>query len=105
MPTSRTPIVGRQRELAALSVQLDAAAAGQGRLVVIAGAPGIGKTRLLGACAEPDRYALLDAVCGVLHLPPPAAACSWCWTIRTGPMGRRCFCCTSPASSTNCRCS
>ncbi len=48
MPASRAPFVGRQRELTALLAQLDAAGAGHGRLVLVAGEPGIGKTRLLG---------------------------------------------------------
>jgi AAA ATPase domain len=39
-------IVGRERELAALRAWLDAARGGAGRLVLCAGEPGIGKTRL-----------------------------------------------------------
>src|SRR5579871_2178794 len=38
--------VGRRRELEALCAALDAACSGQGRLVLLAGEPGIGKTRL-----------------------------------------------------------
>src|SRR6266536_4747777 len=41
-----TPFVGREAELAALSADLDAAAGGCGGVVVLAGEPGIGKTRL-----------------------------------------------------------
>ena len=37
--------VGRQREMAELTATLDDALAGQGRLVMLAGEPGIGKTR------------------------------------------------------------
>ena len=37
--------VGRQREMAELTVALDDAMAGHGRLVMLAGEPGIGKTR------------------------------------------------------------
>lgn len=40
------PIVGRQREIARLEELLDAVARGAGRLVMLAGEPGIGKTRL-----------------------------------------------------------
>ncbi len=42
---SRGIFVGRQRELAELSSALDDALAGQGRLVMLVGEPGIGKTR------------------------------------------------------------
>ena len=37
--------VGRQQELAELSAALDDAMSGQGRLAMLAGEPGIGKTR------------------------------------------------------------
>ena len=41
-----TPFVGREAELAALTADLDAAAGGRGGVVLLAGEPGIGKTRL-----------------------------------------------------------
>ena len=37
--------VGRQTEMAELTATLDAALTGQGRIVMLAGEPGIGKTR------------------------------------------------------------
>ncbi|MFQ6025972.1 MAG: helix-turn-helix transcriptional regulator [Dehalococcoidia bacterium] len=53
LPTSSSPIepvtsstfIGRQREMGALKVALDDTLSGQGRLVMLAGEPGIGKTR------------------------------------------------------------
>jgi hypothetical protein len=41
-----TPFVGREAELAALAVDLDAAAGGRGGVVLLGGEPGVGKTRL-----------------------------------------------------------
>ena len=46
--STQTCIVGRERELAALHRGLDDAASGRGRLLLISGEPGIGKTRLGG---------------------------------------------------------
>jgi DNA-binding CsgD family transcriptional regulator/tetratricopeptide (TPR) repeat protein len=49
---SRDPLlVGRQRELEMLTSQFDAAAGGRTRVALVAGEPGIGKTRLLLAVA------------------------------------------------------
>ena len=47
--------VGRQREMAELTLALNDALSGQGRLIMLAGEPGIGKTRTaqeLGVLAE-----------------------------------------------------
>src|SRR6266545_779450 len=41
-----TPFVGREAELAALTADLEATLAGRGGVVLLAGEPGIGKTRL-----------------------------------------------------------
>ena len=39
-------LVGREHELGELTAALDAAVTGNGRIVMLAGEPGIGKTRL-----------------------------------------------------------
>jgi DNA-binding CsgD family transcriptional regulator/tetratricopeptide (TPR) repeat protein len=46
------PIVGRGHELAQMRAALAAAAGGAGRLVLVSGEPGIGKTRLVSAVVE-----------------------------------------------------
>ena len=45
-PTTSSTFVGRDREMAELNKALDEALTGQGRLVMLVGEPGIGKTRL-----------------------------------------------------------
>ena len=42
---ARGIFVGRQREMAALEAALEEALAGRGKLVMLVGEPGIGKTR------------------------------------------------------------
>ena len=49
--SDREPLVGRDAELAALRRALEAARAGGGRVVAIAGEPGIGKTRIVDEAA------------------------------------------------------
>jgi len=63
---SGSVFVGRQREMAVLNAALDDAMAGQGRLVMPAGEPGIGKTRIAQELASRGP-ALLAAPTG-----PPA---------------------------------
>jgi len=53
--TRRRAFVGRDLELARLVAALDAAVAGRGRLVLLAGEPGIGKSRLADALMEQAR--------------------------------------------------
>src|SRR5262249_6404793 len=46
------PLIGRERELQELRAALDAAVGGSGRVVLLGGEPGIGKTRLANALAD-----------------------------------------------------
>ncbi len=49
LPTDRIPLIGRQRELAALTAALDQAKRDHGSVHIIAGEGGVGKTRLMEA--------------------------------------------------------
>ena len=60
----------REAEMAALAATLDAARAGEGRLVIVEGSAGIGKTRLLSearALATADEFEVLTARGGELE--------------------------------------
>ena len=64
--TDRTPFIGRQRELAALTAALDAARKGKGSVHIVAGEGGVGKTRItegLRAKAE-EHLGQLERICG-----------------------------------------
>ena len=70
--------VGRDHELTALSVSLASTAAGRGRLDVVSGAPGTGKTRLVqefASMAEADGFRVLRAGCWDGDGAPPF----WPW--------------------------
>lgn len=70
--------VGRERELATLRSTVDAALAGRGRIVALAGEPGIGKTRtaqVLAAYAQPLGIRVLWGRC---H-EEPGAPPYWPW--------------------------
>ena len=64
LPTGRLPLVGRQRELAALTAALDAARKGKGSVHVLAGEGGVGKTRLTEALRERAREHRFTVVTG-----------------------------------------
>ena len=55
LPRARDVFVGRERELADLSAGLDEAASGHGSLFLLAGEPGIGKSRLADELATTAR--------------------------------------------------
>ena len=69
-----TPFVGREHELNALRHALDEARAGRGRLTLLAGEPGIGKTALAQHLATQARAAgalvLWGRCWGAMALPP-----------------------------------
>ena len=50
--TRRTPLRGRGDELAAIAARLDEVQSGVGSVIIIEGRAGLGKTRLLDACAS-----------------------------------------------------
>ena len=52
--SKESDFIGRQPELAVLTAALDDALAGRGQMVMLAGEPGIGKTR---PALEPASYA------------------------------------------------
>lgn len=71
-------IVGRAGELAQLGAALGEARAGRGRLVLVAGAPGIGKSRLADAAAERARRAGMTIARGYA-VDEPGAPPLWPW--------------------------
>ncbi|HSO64379.1 MAG TPA: BTAD domain-containing putative transcriptional regulator, partial [Ornithinibacter sp.] len=71
-------LVGRDRLLDDLTAVLDEAADGRGRLVLVSGEPGIGKTSLLRALAR--RGAGLGMRCGAGSWETEAVPALWGWT-------------------------
>jgi len=66
--------VGRQTEMAELTLALNDALSGQGRLIMLAGEPGIGKTRTaqeLGVLAEQQGAQILWGRCHEEEGAPP----------------------------------
>ncbi len=72
------PLVGRQEELTVLLAAIESARAGAGRLVVVTGAAGIGKTRLTEAAAEAAHSAGLRVARGYA-VPEAGAPPLWPW--------------------------
>lgn len=75
---ARHDIVGRERELAALRAEISAAMQGAGRLVLLTGEAGIGKTALLTAHAREARARGALVAWGRCHEMPGAPA-YWPW--------------------------
>ena len=61
---ARSPFVGRERELALLSQALEEALAGDGRVVLLAGEPGIGKSALADRLAAEARRTRREGAVG-----------------------------------------
>ena len=75
--------VGRQREMTGLRAAMDEAVAGHGRIVMLAGEPGIGKTRTareLAALAKQQGARVLWGWCYEGEGAP--SYCPWLQTIR-----------------------
>jgi len=87
-PAGRTPFIGRQRELDALTVYLDAAGNGWGGVFLIAGEPGIGKTRLAEQLAGRAHDRGMRVLWGRCHEDGPAPP-YWPWVqvLRDAPGG------------------
>jgi tetratricopeptide (TPR) repeat protein len=76
---TRDLFVGRERELALLEARLADAAAGRGAAVLLAGEPGIGKTRTAGELARRARAAGAEVLIGRCYEGEGAPA-FWPWT-------------------------
>jgi DNA-binding CsgD family transcriptional regulator/tetratricopeptide (TPR) repeat protein len=73
-PTPATPLLERAGELAALADLLrDVRSSGKGRMVLVGGEAGVGKTALLRAFCEnqPEKVRILWGACEPLHTPHP----------------------------------
>jgi hypothetical protein len=83
-------LIGRDRELAALRVLLDRAAAGSGGVLVMYGPPGAGRTALAAAAAGEGRQRGL-AVARVAAGPAGPARMVWAQLVREagGPAADR----------------
>ncbi len=81
--------VGRAAELAAFDAALARAQAGTGRVLLLVGPPGIGKTRLAQECAQRARVAGAEVLTGRCYEDPGAPA-FWPWTqvVRAYAAGR-----------------
>lgn len=79
MAATMPELVGRAAELSAMAAHLDALSTGHGRLVLISGEPGIGKSRLAAAVADLARrrgFGVVLGRCQETEGAPPY----WPWT-------------------------
>jgi AAA ATPase domain len=74
MLPGHTPFVGRERQLGELAAAMDAAELGEHVLALIAGEPGIGKTRLVNEVASRVTSRVLRSACW-----PDDAPAYWPW--------------------------
>lgn len=79
MAGSAEAFVGRQQELGTLRAELDAARDGRGRIVLLAGEPGIGKTRTATELSHFAMHAGADIAWGRCH-EEAGAPPYWPWT-------------------------
>ncbi|MGZ8156173.1 MAG: ATP-binding protein, partial [Burkholderiales bacterium] len=70
--------VGREQDLALLRASLDKAIAGEGRVVAIAGEPGIGKTRIAQVLANDAARRGVAVLWGRCH-EEPGSPPYWPW--------------------------
>ncbi len=84
LDASAAPLVGREREIGALHAALDAALAGSGRIVLLGGEPGIGKTRLASVLAAEVRARGVP-VCWGRGWEDGSAPAFWPWTTALQP--------------------
>jgi hypothetical protein len=99
--TRRVPLIGREEELEILLRRWGQAKTGQGRLVLISGEPGIGKSRLLAALDERLRGESLTRLryfCAPHQQASPTRICRW---FRTREPGRGTAAQTGGAASGN----
>jgi class 3 adenylate cyclase len=70
-PAARTPLVGREAEMARLAQMLDELTAGRGQILLISGEAGMGKTRMLAEmrASAGDRVTWLEARCRAFGTP------------------------------------
>ena len=78
MPVRQRPLAGRAEELATLQQALEGAVAGDGGLVMLAGEPGIGKTRLVEELETSAKASSAQAVWGRCYEDAGAPA-YWPW--------------------------